>query len=61
MAIAVIELGEATLKTNWERIDFSVSLPDLKQPIITANVCIGMILLSIKAKRLTFIMIFLIN
>jgi hypothetical protein len=37
MAIAVIELGETTLKTNWERIDFSVSLPDLKQPIIMAN------------------------
>ena len=36
MAIAVIELGEATLRTNWERIDFSVSLPDLKQPIIMA-------------------------
>lgn len=36
MAIAVIELGEATLKTNWERIDFSVSIPDLKQPIIMA-------------------------
>jgi hypothetical protein len=37
MAIAIIELGETTLKTNWERIDFSVSLPDLKQPIIMAN------------------------
>lgn len=37
MAIAVIELGEATLRTNWERIDFSVSIPDLKQPIIMAN------------------------
>jgi hypothetical protein len=37
MAIAVIELGETTLNTNWERIDFSVSLPDLKQPIIMAN------------------------
>jgi hypothetical protein len=34
MAIAVIELGETTLSSNWERIDFSVSLPDLKQPII---------------------------
>jgi len=37
MAIAVIELGETTLNTNWERIDFSVSLPDLKQPIIMAK------------------------
>jgi hypothetical protein len=36
MAIAVIELGETTLNTNLERIDFSVSLPDLKQPIIMA-------------------------
>jgi hypothetical protein len=34
MTIAVIELGETTLSNNWERIDFSVSLPDLKQPII---------------------------
>jgi hypothetical protein len=37
MGIAVIELGETTLSSNWERIDFSVSLPDLKQPIIMAN------------------------
>ncbi len=37
MTIAVIELGEATIATNWERIEFSVLLPDLKQPIIMAN------------------------
>lgn len=36
MAIQVIELGETTLKNNWERIEFSVALPDLKQPIIMA-------------------------
>ena len=36
MALAVIELGEATIENNWERIEFSVSLPDLKQPIIMA-------------------------
>ena len=37
MAIAVIELGEATIASNWERIEFSVLLPDMKQPIIMAN------------------------
>ena len=36
MAIQVIELGEATLNSSLERIEFSVSLPDLKQPIIMA-------------------------
>lgn len=36
MTIAVIELGEATIASNWERIEFSVSLPDLQQPIIMA-------------------------
>jgi hypothetical protein len=37
MAIQVIELGEATIATNWERIEFSVALPDMNQPIIMAN------------------------
>jgi len=37
MAIQVIELGEATIATNWERIEFSVALPDMNQPIIMAS------------------------
>jgi hypothetical protein len=37
MAIQVIELGEATLNSSWERIEFSVSLPDMKQIVIMAN------------------------
>ena len=37
MAIQVIELGEATIASNWERIEFRVLLPDMKQPIIMAN------------------------
>jgi hypothetical protein len=37
MAIAVIELGEATIASNWERIEFSVALPDMNQPIIMAS------------------------
>jgi hypothetical protein len=37
MAIQVIELGEATLNRSWERIEFSVSLPDMKQIVIMAN------------------------
>ena len=37
MAIQVIELGETTLSTNWERIEFSVALPDMKQIVIMAN------------------------
>jgi hypothetical protein len=37
MTIQVIELGEATIATNWERIEFSVALPDMNQPIIMAN------------------------
>ena len=37
MAIQVIELGETTLNTSWERIEFSVSLPDIKQLVIMAN------------------------
>ena len=36
MALVVIELGEATIANNWERIEFSVALPDMKQPIIMA-------------------------
>ena len=36
MAIQVIELGEATIVYNLERIDFSVALPDMNQPIIMA-------------------------
>ena len=36
MAIQVIELGEATISHNWERIEFSVALPDMNQPIIMA-------------------------
>ena len=36
MAIQVIELGEATIASNWERIEFSVALPDMNQPIIMA-------------------------
>ena len=36
MTIQVIELGEATIQSNFERIEFSVALPDLKQPIIMA-------------------------
>ena len=36
MALVVIELGEATIASNWERIEFSVALPDMKQPIIMA-------------------------
>jgi hypothetical protein len=37
MAIQVIELGEATLSSNWERIEFGVVLPDMKQIVIMAN------------------------
>ena len=37
MAIQVIKLGEATLNSSWERIEFSVSLPDMKQIVIMAN------------------------
>jgi hypothetical protein len=37
MAIQVIELGEATISHNWERIEFSVALPDMNQPIIMAS------------------------
>jgi hypothetical protein len=37
MAIQVIELGEATLNSSLERIEFSVSLPDMKQIVIMAN------------------------
>jgi hypothetical protein len=37
MAIQVIELGEATLSSNWERIEFGVALPDMKQIVIMAN------------------------
>jgi hypothetical protein len=37
MAIQVIELGEATLNSSSERIEFSVSLPDMKQIVIMAN------------------------
>ena len=37
MAIQVIELGEATIATNLERIEFSVALPDMNQPIIMAS------------------------
>jgi hypothetical protein len=36
MAIQVIELGQATISHNWERIEFSVALPDMSQPIIMA-------------------------
>jgi hypothetical protein len=36
MTIAIVELGETTLSHNWERIEFTVDLPDLKQPIIMA-------------------------
>ena len=36
MALAVIELGEATLSSDYKRIEFSVALPDLTQPIIMA-------------------------
>lgn len=36
MEIAVIKLGEATISHNWERIEFSVALPDMNQPIIMA-------------------------
>ena len=37
MAIAVVELGDTTLSSNWERIEFSVALPDMKQIVIMAN------------------------
>ena len=37
MAIQVIELGEATLSSSWERIEFGVALPDMKQIVIMAN------------------------
>jgi hypothetical protein len=37
MAIQVIELGETTLRNNYERLDFSVDLPDLNQIVILAN------------------------
>jgi hypothetical protein len=37
MAIQVIELGEATLNSSWERIEFGVALPDMKQIVIMAN------------------------
>jgi hypothetical protein len=36
MAIAIIELGEATLSSDYQSIEFSVALPDLTQPIIMA-------------------------
>lgn len=36
MTISVIELGETTLQSNWERVEFSVSLPDMKQVVIMA-------------------------
>jgi hypothetical protein len=37
MAIQVIELGETTLGNSYERIEFSVVLPDMKQIVIMAN------------------------
>ena len=36
MTIQVIKLGEATIANNFERIEFRVALPDLKQPVIMA-------------------------
>jgi len=37
MAIAIIELGEATLSSDYQSIEFSVALPDMKQIVIMAN------------------------
>ena len=37
MTIQVIELGNAIVVSEWERIEFSVSLPDMKQLVILAN------------------------
>ena len=36
MAIQVIELGKVSV-SGWERIEFSVELPDLEQVVIMAN------------------------
>ena len=37
MAIQVIELSNEVIKTEWLKIEFSVSLPDIKQIVIMAN------------------------
>jgi hypothetical protein len=36
MAIQVIELGNEVVTADWERIEFSVDLPDMKQIVISA-------------------------
>jgi hypothetical protein len=36
MAIQVIELGNEVVTADWERIEFSVDLPDMKQIVIMA-------------------------
>jgi hypothetical protein len=36
MTIQVIELGNEVVTADWERIEFSVDLPDMKQIVITA-------------------------